>query len=99
VGPVQGPLAQTFERLGFLSAAHPVLHVRDTREIAALFAQMRADFATGSPLAGLLGAALVHRLIVVARSTGDVAGFTGASPSRDVRLAMARIEEHALQPL
>jgi AraC family transcriptional regulator, arabinose operon regulatory protein len=94
-----GPLAQTFECLGFLTASHPVLHVHDAREITALFAQMRADFATGSPLAGLLGAALVHRLIVVARSSGDAAGFASASPSRDVQLALARIEERALQPL
>lgn len=98
----EGPLADTSERLGFLSRARPVQRVGDAPEIAALFDGMRQDVLGGGPLAGVRAATLVYRLIVVAYDLGSGAGtpITEDAPAlREVRLTLARLEERAFQPV
>ncbi len=95
----EGTLPETFARLGFLSPARPVTPVDAVPEIATLFAQMQTDFMAGGPLAGLLAATLVQRLIVVAHR-GDQAPMSGDAPSsQDVRRVVAWLDEQALRPL
>ncbi len=95
----EGTLPEAFARLGFLSPARPVTPVDAVPEIATLFAQMQTDFLAGGPLAGLLAATLVQRLIVVAHG-GDQAPTPNDAPAlRGVRRPLARIDEQALQPL
>ena len=94
----EGTLPETFARLGFLSPARPVAPVDAVPEIAALFAQMRTDFLAGGPLAGLLAATLVQRLIVVAHG-GDQATTNDDPALGGVRRALARLDEQALHPL
>ena len=94
----EGPLAETFESLGFISPAHPVVRVGQAPEIATLFAQLNVDVTEGGPLAGVLAAALVYRLVIVAHHIGS--GLeANDSPALNLKLAMARLEERALQPL
>ena len=93
-----GFLAQSFELLGLLSRVHPVVPIQDDSQVAALFSRLRADFAAGGPHAGLLGASLIHRLVV---EQGLVGAAAPDPPSRAqaVRRAVALIEAMALQPL
>lgn len=95
----EGMLPETFARLGFLSPARPVSDGGDVLEIAALFARMRADFLTGGPLAGIRAATLVQRLIIVAHGADHSSAADDTGSSADLRRALARFEERALQPL
>jgi AraC-like DNA-binding protein len=94
-----GSLARSFEVLGLLSREHPVTRPADPVQIAALFAQLRADFTTGGPLAGLLGAATIHRLAAVAHAHRGVVAPNPLSPAQAVGRAVALIKAWALQPL
>jgi AraC-like DNA-binding protein len=94
-----GPLAQSFELLGLLSRARPVVRPPDSRQISALFSQLRADFTGGAPLAALLAGATLHRLILVAQDPGGIAAPADRSLSHAMERAVALIEATAFRPL
>jgi AraC-like DNA-binding protein len=94
----EGPMAQSFEHLGLLSRVRPVVQPQDQAQITALFDQLRADFAGEGSLAGLLGAAVIHRL-VVEYGIGGVVAPGPPSPAQAVQRAVALIDAWALQPL
>ena len=93
-----GSLVHSFELLGWLSRAHPVVHPNDPAQVETLFRRLRADFTAGNPLAGALGAALIHRLAVVAHGSR---GATEPDPpgALAVPRAIALIQEGAPRPL
>ncbi len=95
----EGTLPETFACLGFLSPARPVTPVDAVPEIATLFAQIQTDFLAGGPLAGLLAATLVQRLIIVAHGSDQAPMSGDALSSRGVRRALVRLDEQALRPL
>jgi len=94
-----GALPETFARLGFLSPLRPVVFAPGVPDIATLFAQMRTDVLSGDPLAGLLAATLVQRLIVVAHRTTQGASAEDASGWSGIDQVLARLDEQAFHPL
>ena len=95
----EGPMAQSFELLGLLSRLRPVVQLQDDAEVTALFAQLRADFAAGGALAELLGAAVIHRLVVLAHGLVGAVAPDPPSQAQAVQRAVALIDAWALQPL
>lgn len=95
----EGPLTASFEQLGFLSPARPISRPDGSVAVDALFAQLRADFSGRVPHAGLLGGALLHRLILLAQGLDRTDGADQPSPAWTVQRALAIIGERALQPL
>ncbi|HXT37967.1 MAG TPA: AraC family transcriptional regulator [Chloroflexota bacterium] len=94
-----GSLAHSFELLGWLSRACPAVHPNDPAQVEALFRRLRADFTGDGPLAGALGAALIHRLAVVAHGSR---GSTEPDPRSEVQAlprAVALIQQAAPRPL
>ena len=94
-----GPTARSFELLGLVSRSHPVLRPRDPAQVAALFTQLRADFAAAGPLAGLLGAGLIYRLVALAQVLGDETEPAPPTRTQAALRAVALIEARALQPI
>jgi AraC family transcriptional regulator, arabinose operon regulatory protein len=94
-----GTLAHSFELLGWLSRARPVVRPNDGAQVGALFKQLRADFVGGSPLAGSLGAALIHRLAIVAHGSSNATVSDQPAHVMALPRAVALIEAGALQPL
>ncbi len=92
----EGPLADTFEQLGFISPARPVVRVGEAPEIPSLFAQAHADFTLGSPFSVVLGAAIVHRLIAVAHQLDNAARNEDDAMTRAIRHACIQLEERTL---
>jgi AraC-like DNA-binding protein len=94
-----GPLAHSFELLGWLSRARPVVRPDDASQIEALFGRIRADFAAGAPLAGALGASLIYRLAVVAHGSSRSTEANPPTGALALPRAVALIQAGALQPL
>jgi AraC-like DNA-binding protein len=94
-----GTLAHSFELLGWLSRARPVASPNDVEQVSALFKQLRADFIDGMPLSGSLGAALIHRLAIVAHGSDDATEPDQPAYVMALPRAVALIEAGALQPL
>jgi AraC family transcriptional regulator, arabinose operon regulatory protein len=59
-----GPVAQAFERHGFMLPSQPFVHVGNNPEIVALFARLEDSFLRSGPLAVPLASAITSQLIV-----------------------------------
>jgi AraC family transcriptional regulator of arabinose operon len=95
----RGALAHSFELLGWLSHARPVVRPSDAEQVRVLFAQLRGDFSAQSPLAGSLAAALIHRLAVLAHASGGATAPDQPAHALAVPRAVALIEAGASQAL
>jgi AraC family transcriptional regulator of arabinose operon len=82
-----------------LSPRRPLITFADDHEVAALFAQVRADFDANRPLCGLLSGGLLHRLIILSWLARDDSGPHAATAPFDLRVAMTRLEEHATEAI
>jgi AraC family transcriptional regulator of arabinose operon len=94
----EGPQAETLEQLGFLSPAQPLQYIGASATIEAIFAQLRADFEAGGPLTGVLSAALVHRLIIVAHQLAVELQAEHDPVIREMERSRRWLDEHAFEP-
>lgn len=91
-----GPVAETFEKQGYMVPSKPMIHVGDDPEIVRLFARLEEVFHKSGPLSVPLASAITHELIVVAH--GLATGMLGDDKSRGdpvVAEAVRIIDEEA----
>ncbi len=93
----EGPLAERFERLGFLCAAQPVQYMEGNRAIETIFTQIHADFAHGGPLTSVLSAALVHRLVLIAYQFSMESQAEHDPVVREIQHSRRMLDDHAFE--
>ena len=94
----EGPQAEMFKQLGFLSPTRPLQYIVPSPVIDALFAQLHSDFSAGGPLLGVLGAASVYRLVVVAHELALAAQNESEPHVHQMQQIRRWLEEHAFDP-
>lgn len=93
----EGPLVASFEHLGFLSASQPVHYTGNSAAIEAIFAQFHTDFTNGGPLTGVLSAALVYRLVVIAHQLSIEWQAERDPVAREIQRSRRWLDTHAFE--
>jgi AraC family transcriptional regulator, arabinose operon regulatory protein len=95
-----GPVAQAFERHGFMLPANPFVQVGDNPEVAGLFGRLEDAFLRSGPLAVPLASAITSQIIVVVHGLAN-GFFTNEGGRGDpvVAEALRIIEQEAASGL
>jgi AraC-like DNA-binding protein len=86
----EGPAAEAYEGLDFLSRQSPVVPLTDVKSVRDLFRELLTIVRTAGPHHEVAAGVQVHRLITAVRASGP-----GLRTSRAVR----ELDEHALEPV